>query len=52
MDLHNDLFDGPPPPEARTAPLWPADDPEPSRPTRRSLFARIFSARRTRAASV
>jgi hypothetical protein len=49
MDLHNDLFEGPPPAQSRTAPLWPGYDPEPVRHGRRSLFGRLFGAqRRTR----
>ena len=51
MDLHNDLFEGPPPPQARTAPVWPGYDPEPVRPARRSFLARLFSFRRTRPAA-
>jgi hypothetical protein len=45
MDLHNDLFEGPPPAQARTAPVWPGYDPEPARPARRRRFARLFSRR-------
>lgn len=48
MDLHNELFDGPPPPQARTAPEWPGYD-APARPARRSLFARMFGGRVRRA---
>jgi hypothetical protein len=46
MDLHRDLFEGPPPPQARTAPVWPGYDPEPqpARPRRR-LLARLFLRR-------
>ena len=46
MDLHNDLFEGPPPAQSRTAPLWPGYDPEPVRHGRRGLFARLFGAQR------
>ena len=47
MDLHNDLFEGPPPPQARTAPVWPGYDPAPVKPARRSLLARLFVRRAT-----
>lgn len=56
MDLHNDLFDGPPPAQARTAAVWPGYDAEPARHGRRGLFARMFGvqrrARRAASASV
>ncbi|GAA0614733.1 hypothetical protein GCM10009547_15740 [Sporichthya brevicatena] len=50
MDLHNGLFEGPPPPQSRTAPVWPGYDPEPKRAVRRSFLARLFNSRRTRPA--
>lgn len=47
MDLHNDLFEGPPPPQARTAPAWPGYDPAPVKAARRGRLARLFLRRVT-----
>jgi hypothetical protein len=46
MDLHNDLFEGPPP-QAGIAHVWPGYDPAPARPSRLGLLARLFVRRAT-----